>query len=433
MLDWLRIDADVGKALSTWRQTCGQLRQADAEVPVIPLAIDLLRPERMAELEEYDEDIARALLAWLRLLRDERACFADRREFAERWRQSHRVEYADQPVTLASLRDGVLSNTSPPLRRRCADFLARLAGPLSDHAIAAICRRFERERGAPFGSVSGIDQRHMVDIAEKLLVRTNDVCAEAMQRGWPGGILATLGHGAQEGWPARLTRRWSTDVFDPSASEGLRLHLEPPPRVWGACSFARALGNFGVAMLEAGRPATVPRALHERPAGVRRHGRRALFASVMVDAPFAKRVLGLGRQRARVHQREMALAFGCSLRIDALRVLLGASLRAGKGAARECFAEQTARLFDVPLPASLLGVLPQLRPGDGAHLVGSLVAAEQRDQLVAEHDEDWFRNPRALSSLRDADGRPYDEEPLAPERALAAIDTIGERLEQAPW
>jgi hypothetical protein len=159
-------------------------------------------------------------------------------------------------------------------------------------------------------------------------------------------------------------------------------------------------------ILEASRKPTVPVSMHQHPLGHRRHARRALFASIVGERCFAERVLGLSRARARDHCRAFARGFVLSLRFDALRVLTGAALGSGKAQGKEAFRELSHRVLGRDVPAGLLGILPTLRPGDGAALAGTLLAATQRDELLRRHDEDWFRNPRAQAELRAEDEGP---------------------------
>ena len=88
-------------------------------------------------------------------------------------------------------------------------------------------------------------------VAEDVLRQTADVAAEA-----PAGLIARarigVGAAADEGWPARLTRRWMAEVFGGvTLGEGLDVRLGPLPEAWGALSFARALGMLATAVLDA--------------------------------------------------------------------------------------------------------------------------------------------------------------------------------------
>jgi hypothetical protein len=45
-------------------------------------------------------------------------------------------------------------------------------------------------------------------------------------------------------------------------------------------------------------------------------------------------------------------------------------------------------------------VFIRVRPRDSQHFAGALLAASRHETLLQTHDEDWFRNPRAITELR---------------------------------
>jgi hypothetical protein len=61
------------------------------------------------------------------------------------------------------------------------------------------------------------------------------------------------------------------------------------------------------------------------------------------------------------------------------------------------------------LPFELAGVFVRVRPRDSQRFAGALLAAERYERLVRTHDEDWFRNPRAIAELRAELGEPAAE------------------------
>lgn len=427
MHDWSRIDAEVTGLLAAWRRGLTQLRRdaSGAEEADNPLDSRWLDRDRIAELAELDDPLARALVTWLTVLWSASRSWDDRADIAAMWRAAHRVDHADAPLSLSALRDGMFSAATDAERQRHTAALLRLSGPLSDRTIAALERRFEDEQKLPdalrFGAVEGVERAQLGSICLRFLERSDEL-AETMRRGFVSGLHAALGRDASEGWPAKLTTRWIGDVFEGTGlTHGLRLGPVSLPRLWGATSFARALGGFGMAVLDAGRPAQLPRALHQHPAGSRRQVRYALFASIIAEPTFAQRMLGLSRGRADHQRRGIARAMLASLRVDALRVLALAALHEGRDRAHEQLAEVSARCFDQPLPAPFYGVVPRLRSGDGAAFVGALCAAEQRALLIDAYDEDWFRNPRAIEMLRDEDTRPLPADPTIGEARLSAL------------
>jgi hypothetical protein len=244
------------------------------------------------------------------------------------------------------------------------------------------------------------------------LDRTDHLTPAAAAAGWWEALRAGVGVGAAEGWPARLTSRWIAEIFRKTPLGRCR----PPatsalPEPCGALSFGRALAGWGVRLLDDAREQAEPFATHQHPTGTRRHVRFALFASMVAEQSFARRVLGLSTEGARSHRRAVAAALLHSLRIEAWRVAVGDALRAGEEpAAVDTYVSVGARALGTEPATALLGVLPELRATDGAALVGYLLAATKRREVIARFDEDWFHNPRVAEWLHDEDrAHRYDE------------------------
>ncbi|HHH28884.1 MAG TPA: hypothetical protein ENK57_11145 [Polyangiaceae bacterium] len=393
----------------------------------------LLHPELFHELGESTDPLAAALVPWLEVLLDERWAWTETTNLSALRTTPASTPHLDDPTPIRSMIRGTLAASARGARRDFAAALCATAAELSARAASAVEARRERAGGGRFGDVVEMETDAIATVAEAVLDRTDDLTADAMRQGWVEGMHATLGRAADEGWPAKLTWRWTGEVLgDAGWSDGLSLALSAPPRPWGGASFGRALGEVGAALLVAARPRTLPRALHGHPFGLRRHRAYGLFAAIVTSATFAQRVLGLGRDRADAHARAMSTAHAAALRVDAMRVLVTGALAAGRGAADERLAEVSERLFGEPLPAATLAVLPQLRPAQSAAFVGSVLSFADRQALVERHDLDWFRNPRAAAELRDAFERPADLTPLPADAAARALEALGEALE-APF
>jgi len=433
MLDWTTWDDEVQRAVARFRQACQQLHGAPAPAHAAnPLPSWLVDEERRAELDERSDGLAPAVRRWVQALAAEHRLWAARVDLQTRWREPHLLAELGEPRSARQLRAAWLSRDGRRDRQVHAAALARIAARLTDAQASFVDRRIDAQEGTPLLHVAEADAGDVAAAASALLRRTDDAAQEHQRRGWVEGIAGTLGRDAGEGWPARPHARWLGDVFgrgDITNVVALE-HLAAGP-LWGGSSFARALGWFGVAALDAGRPADLPWCAHQDPWGARRHLRRALFAALPLEPSFARQVLGLGRDRTRAHQRAMAAALLGSLRIDALRVLLAAAWPQGRAAVRDRFDELTEGLFGAAAPPALLAVLPQLRPADGASFVGSLFAVEARDHLVGRFDEDWFRNPAASSWLREQDAlarRPVSLDEKDLQRAVAAVGRRADEL-----
>jgi len=77
------------------------------------------------------------------------------------------------------------------------------------------------------------------------------------------------------------------------------------------------------------------------------------------------------------------------------------------------------------------GAFIRVSPRDSQRFAGALLAARRHESLVQAHDEDWFRNPRAIAELRAELGEPApqlpDTETLA-QGARAFIERINALL-----
>jgi hypothetical protein len=427
----LALDRRVARLVADHRRAAAALA---AGQPALLPDDRWLGDEGFAELAAVDDDLARAILAWVEALRDERRGWPARAEAEALLHAPREVPHLEGATTLAALRRAMLAERSDDRAALHAEAWSREAGQLSDLRVAAWVERLARG-GTPL-AVHGLEEGRAPRLAEAFLDRTDDL-AEAIGSPLPAaapplGILrATIGRDAGDGWPARLNAAWLEDRFRPAGwLEGRRprrLALMPP---LGAASFARVLGNLGAALFEAGRAPALPFASHEHPRGLRRHRRRALFASLAASEAFGRRALGLGRDRAREQARRVARAFLLSLRIDAARPLWLEAIASGEGVARELFAALGERVFLRAPPSSWLATLPSLRTGDAPWIIGCFVGGHDARVLVERFDEDWFDNPRAAEALRaeDAgpDGGPSDEVALE-----IAIERLAGDLERA--
>ena len=124
-------------------------------------------------------------------------------------------------------------------------------------------------------------------------------------------------------------------------------------------------------------------------------------------------------------QRRLARALLVDLRVAAFRVLLRGLLTRGSRAIDSELPELSDAALGFELPPAVAGVFIRVRPRDSQRFVGALLAASRQEALVQRHDEDWFRNPRAIAELRAelseaAPDLPTSEDLAAGARAFAA-------------
>jgi len=211
----------------------------------------------------------------------------------------------------------------------------------------------------------------------------------------------SLAHAAADGWPRRISLRSLNDLLgSPDWLAGLRLNVGEFPAPLSAASFVRSMLRLGAAWNDALAPANQPFALAHDPFGLMRAARGALLGGLPLEKSFLRRQLGLGRERAAGHARALAQSALVFARSLALRVLLGEPALSGPRALREAFSEQGAKAFGFEPPPGAAGLICRPRLGDAQRLAGSFLAAARAEQLAREHDDDWFRNPRAIEQLR---------------------------------
>jgi hypothetical protein len=100
-------------------------------------------------------------------------------------------------------------------------------------------------------------------------------------------------------------------------------------------------------------------------------------------------------------------------RLLALRVRLAGELALSTSGFRRAYVEEVHRALGVELDERSAGILFSPRVGDDARLAGLLLAFALDLELTETHDEDWFRNPRAIEELRERIRLPVSTEPNA--------------------
>lgn len=211
----------------------------------------------------------------------------------------------------------------------------------------------------------------------------------------------SLATAAADGWPRQLSLRTLHDLLgNADWLSGLKLELGELPAPVSAASFVRGFTRLGAAWSDALAPAQQPYSIAHDPFGLMRAARGALFGSVPQSAPFLRRQLQLGKERCFEFGRSLAASTLIFARTLALRVLQGEAALRGPDALREVFSEQGTAVLGFEPPPQAAGLLFRPRLGDAQRFAGLLLAAAREEELADEHDDDWFRNPRAIDELR---------------------------------
>jgi hypothetical protein len=210
-----------------------------------------------------------------------------------------------------------------------------------------------------------------------------------------------LARDAADGWPARLTLRSLGEIL--RADElfaGLSLDPGRFPEPLGGASFLRGFARLGAAFAEAAAPRHQPFVIAHDPYGLERRRSGALFGLLPLSLPFLKKNLGLSPQRAKEHRRALARSALIESRLLALRLLLRKSALRSRTRLSEDYRELVARTFGFDVPKEAAGTLIRLHIDDDQRFSGLLLGVARDAELVAKHDDDYFRNPRAIEQLR---------------------------------
>lgn len=404
------IDQRIARAAGQWRAAARALRKAPqaSRYNVLESYRAVTTRSMWLELAERAKDpILAAARSWVYALVLERVGWPARVLVAEAL-HAPTMEVPDlEPARLSprTTLDRVLTDPEADRRRFYVDAFVRGVGALRDASFVMAERRAEAIRklgiDAPDALEVPLDPATSLErLAERVLQATAQFVPRDFRR-WDEVLAFGLARDAGEGWPARLSLRWFTELFASTGLlDGLVLPSFDPPKLLGAASFVRAFALFGRVYAETDVLRSAPFVFVRSPFDLRVARRAALFGTLPVDPVFGVRALGLGRTRARDQSRQIARALLVTLRMDALRVLLRGIALLSARARHERFEELTARAFGVSFPPELEFVVPNLGPGDPTRLLGTLLAISDRLSLVERFDEDWFRSPHAALAIR---------------------------------
>lgn len=241
----------------------------------------------------------------------------------------------------------------------------------------------------------------LAEQARALLAATADAYGSLELYRLPDLLERSLATAAADGWPRQLSLRSLHDLLGHADwLSGLKLDIGELPSAISAASFVRGFTRLGAAWSEALAPAQQPYCVAHDAFGLARATRGALFASVPLSDAFLRRQLGLGKERCFDYARALAASGLIFARGLALRVLQGPAALLGPNSLRDTFLEQATAALGFEPPPEAAGLLFRPRLGDGQRLAGLLLAAARLDELSEDHDDDWFRNPRAVDELR---------------------------------
>jgi hypothetical protein len=303
----------------------------------------------------------------------------------------------------------------------------------SSHVVTLFQRRAEFARRLGLESPLAIEAStdDASETATRLAVRLRERVAEPELGSAQGWLDAALGEDVRATWPARLNGPRLLDFFrDSDLFRGLELRPRPLPSAVGAASFLLGFGRLGSAWFDAQTPTDQPFCIARDPYRLDEHTASYLFALLPLNPTFLARRLDVGRDSMVDIRRRLAQIWALELSATALRVRLRSAAFHGEVRLRETFEELCELDLGVRLPQSLAGAFFRLRSEDEQRFLGLLLAAEREQRLIDAHDEDWFRNPRAIEQLR-AEAKLPPKTRVDKDTLEAALATTQRRIEDA--
>jgi hypothetical protein len=432
----LEVDRRLRRAHRTWLAGKLRRRAPEGDDDPDPLAtyrsvtgLSLFR--RVSELPE-SEPLRAPLRRWVYRLAEQRINQAALSELERVRHEQHR--HPDMPerraVSFAALLTRALGDA--PRREPWTRLLVEHAPPISARSVELWQRRREvalrlgldhpGQIEAPLADVAAVADSLTLTTRERVrelgLVSLTDYFERAIGADVPGE------------WPARLTTQRLFDYFrEGELLRSLELQAAPLPASVGAASFCRALGLVGGAWFEALAPRDQPFVIAHDPYGLERHEAAALLSLLPLNARFARRHLDISPRALPDVRRRLAQIWLLDLAVSAFRVRLRKPALASERAFRETFSELANGDLTLSLPEAAAGALFPLGIEDEQALLGRLLAVARTEALMEAHDEDWFRNPRAIEQLR-AEARLPPASQADPDAVGRALALTKQRLQE---
>jgi len=274
-------------------------------------------------------------------------------------------------------------------------------------------RRHELARRAGFDHADDVTSPtpDLAGFALEVLDATGEMARETLPAEPASLLSVALGIDAIEGWPPRMNTRSLLELLgDTGWSQGLDQEFGHWPRPLSPSSFVRGLARLGAGLMEASAIAYGCVGIMCDPYGLPNRTAGALTASLALSSTWYRQQLGLGPDRSRSYQRVMARSHLVQLRLAALAVRLRELALAGHNRLVAGYGEQCAHALGFEWSNQGAGLLPRLEVDAGQRLLGLVRGDAWHAELRAAYDEDWFKNPNALASIRECFASPQASE-----------------------
>jgi hypothetical protein len=422
--DPLGLDRRLADAARSWQSFRVALREGRGEDHTFEHLGRFVSLELLSGLADArSEPLGEALLRWALAIHEAHALLDAERAHAHAVRVERHVLDAPEraELTLRELLAQALANHRGQ-RRAFLEVLVERAAGATDLAVRLAERRVEvREqvsstlRGLPLEE-SDLPGKESVDAAQRWLEQTNDVWGSLGIGTLERVLEVGLGRDSRATWPALVSQRAMAELLREGRWAEHAVGAAGALPALGAASFLRGLWRFGATLAASFAGPRGPFVLGHDPYGLDRARFGALFAGLPGSESFARRELGVSAAASSDHRRTLAQVLLVASREAALRVLLRAPSLGGRKRLAQSYSELTHGALGVELPQAAFGVLFTPRPGDAQRFAGILLAADLDAHLIEAHDDDWYRNPRAVEDLRETARLPANV--VAPPEAL---------------
>jgi hypothetical protein len=376
---------------------------ADPSGPFIDVP-EITRRGAFTQLRELPEDLPLRwpMLRWAYRLAEARVNAPIQLAMARNWRcESVTLEMPQRTTTTrASLLIKLLSDTAG--RSQWLAALRAQAGAVTDDVSELWQRRDELAKRAGFAGVTSVidPNPEMTVLLADWLARSASMSTDSVPKEPIELLEVALANRANRGWPGRI------GVQSIAALLGERSWLkhatirEPNwPLLIGPTSFMRALHYTGQELARTWAATTHPFVIANEPWHLAEHRLGSLLSSLVLNAQWQRRVLGLQKDRAQAQVRDLSRCVLLASRALCLKLRLRLAAIQSTAQLRSAFVEQMLDIFGFELPGEIAGQIPRIAADDAQRLVGLWMGLSDHARLIQSYDEDWFRNPRAIEAV----------------------------------
>jgi hypothetical protein len=349
------------------------------------------------------EELKQAWLRWAFRFSEAKVNASVYSAITEAYRIERHIIDPSEPttMTLQEIFFRVLSSTGQ--REYYLEPLARQSSRLVSLVFERWARRVELARRAGFSSLDEVEAPcvNLEQLAESLLTQTDSLHQELVPATLEGFLDRAHAKDAHFDFAAKLSPRSLRELLGNAAwLEGLELRVKRLPLPLSPASFCRGLMRVGSAMVDAAAPQGQPFVVARDPGGLLRRKMGALLGGLPQLTAFGRHRLALSRPVAQTQARCFAISGLLHVRTTALSVLLRARFVQGRKDYERDYESLCHRTFGFSLPQGLAGFFPRVFPDAGQRFLGPCLASQWSDRLTTAFDEDWFRNPRGIESIR---------------------------------